>query len=121
MTAVVRDYDKAGRRNHKKDENHLNKHAMHLVRLFMMGIDILEREEIRTHRPPEDLALLKIIRDGDYMRDGIMTEEFYTIVSAYENRMEQAVQRTRLPADPDMAAVERFVEDINRRVVAEEI
>ena len=50
MNNVVRDYDKIGKRNRKKDDNHLNKHAMHLIRLFMMAIDILEKGEIRTHR-----------------------------------------------------------------------
>ena len=31
LNSVVRDYDRIGKRNHKKDDNHLNKHAMHLV------------------------------------------------------------------------------------------
>jgi len=48
MHNVVKDYDKIGKRNKKKDNNHLNKHAMHLIRLFMMGIDILEKGEIIT-------------------------------------------------------------------------
>lgn len=43
LHSVIKDYDKIGKRNHKKDDNQLNKHAMHLVRLFMMGIDILEK------------------------------------------------------------------------------
>lgn len=43
MNNIVKEYDKIGKRNRKKDDNHLNKHAMHLVRLFMMAIDILER------------------------------------------------------------------------------
>ena len=43
MANVVRDYEKIGKRNKKKDDLHLNKHAMHLVRLFMMALDILER------------------------------------------------------------------------------
>ena len=54
MRTVVRDYEKIGKRNKKKDDNHLNKHAMHLIRLFMMAIDILEKGEIITHRT-EDL------------------------------------------------------------------
>lgn len=43
MHSVVKDYDKIGKRNKKKDDNHLNKHAMHLIRLFMMAVDILEK------------------------------------------------------------------------------
>ena len=121
LNSVVRDYDRIGRRNHKKDDNHLNKHAMHLVRLFMMGIDILEKAEIRTHRPEADLQLLRSIRNGDYMRDGVLEPAFYEIVSDYENRFAEAVAVSSLPDHPDMEAVERFVESINRRVVAEDI
>lgn len=117
LNSVIRDYDKIGRRNHKKDDNHLNKHAMHLVRLFMMGTDILEREEIRTHRPDEDLKILLSIRNGDYMKDGILIPEFYEIVTDYENRLAEAVKKSKLPESPDMAVIEDFVESINRRVV----
>lgn len=47
MISVVRDYDKIGKRNKKKDDNHLNKHAMHLIRLFMMAVDILEKGKLK--------------------------------------------------------------------------
>ncbi len=40
--------------------NHLNKHAMHLIRLFMMAIDILEKEDIITYRKDEHELLMKI-------------------------------------------------------------
>ena len=119
MLNVIRDYDKIGPRNHKKDENHLNKHAMHLIRLYMMGIDILEKAELRTHRPESDLMLLKSIRNGDYMSDGILIDEFYEIVSDYQSRFEKAEKHSSLPDDPDMNEVEAFVESVNRRVVME--
>ena len=121
LNAVVRDYDRIGKRNHKKDDNHLNKHAMHLVRLFMMGIDILENAEIRTHRPEEDLVLLRSIRNGDYMKDSVLIPAFYEIVEDYERRFAEAEQGSRLPDDPDMKAIEQFVESVNRRVVLEDI
>ena len=76
LHAVIRDYDKIGKRNHKNDDNQLNKHAMHLVRLFMMGIDILAEGEIRTHRPETDLQLLRSIRNGDYMVGSVLTPAF---------------------------------------------
>ena len=117
LNAVVRDYDKIGKRNRKKDDNHLNKHAMHLVRLFMMGIDILEKGEIRTRRTGEDLALLRSIRDGNYMRDSALTAEFYDIVAEFEHRFREAERRSRLPDNPDPDKIEAFVERINRRVV----
>lgn len=67
MQNVVRDYDKIGKRNKKKDDNHLNKHAMHLIRLFMMAIDILEKGEIKTHRTQERQLLLRI-RQGRFSK-----------------------------------------------------
>ena len=121
LNLVVRDYDRVGKRNHKKDDNHLNKHAMHLVRLFMMGIDILEKGQIRTHRPEDDLALLRSIRNGDYMQEGVFIPAFYEIVADYEKRFARAEAESRLPDNPDMEAVGRFVERVNRRAVMEDI
>ena len=120
LNSVVRDYNKLGKRNHKKDERHLNKHSMHLIRLFMMGIDILKKEEIRTHRPAEDLKLLTAIRDGAYMKDGVMTREFYEVLEDYEKRFEEAEKNSRLPDGPDMAQIEVFVERVNRKALMEE-
>ena len=121
LLTVIRDYDKIGKRNHKKDDNHLNKHAMHLVRLFMMGIDILAEGEIRTHRPESDLRLLRSIRNGDYMEGSVLTPAFYEIVADYERRFHEAEVHSLLPDQPDVQAVGAFVESINRRVVTGEI
>lgn len=121
LHTVVRDYDKIGKRSHRKDDHHLNKHAMHLVRLFMMGIDILEKGEIRTHRPEEDRKLLMSIRNGEFMRDGMLIPAFYEIVSDYERHFREAERNSRLPDAPDMKEVGAFVEKINRRVVTGEL
>ena len=121
LHTVIRDYDKIGKRNHKKDDNHLNKHAMHLVRLFMMGIDILAEGEIRTHRSESDLRLLRSIRNGDYMEGSVLTPAFYEIVADYERRFHEAEVHSLLPDQPDVEAVGAFVESINRRVVTGEI
>lgn len=111
---IVRDYDKVGHRNHKKDDNHLNKHAMHLIRLFMMAIDILEKGEIHTHRT-DDLSLLKSIRRGDFMTEQhTFTPEFYELVADYEARMDHAAAATCLPDNPDMEKVAQLVEYVNR-------
>ena len=120
MRTVVRDYDKIGKRNKKKDDNHLNKHAMHLIRLFMMAIDILEKGEIITHRV-DDLALLIAIRRGEYMLpNGTFSPEFYEILEEYERKLDEASKKTKLPDNPDMRAVEFFVERINRYAVTGE-
>lgn len=121
MRTVVRDYDRIGKRNRKKDNNHLNKHAMHLIRLFMMVIDILEKGEIRTHRK-EDLPTLIAIRKGGYMLpDGTFSPEFYELLEEYERRLDEAAAKTVLPDNPDMEKVERFVERVNRYAVLGEL
>ena len=121
MRTVVRDYDKIGKRNKKKDDNHLNKHAMHLIRLFMMAIDILEKGEIRTHRK-DDLPLLLAIRNGKYMQeDGTFSSEFYEILDEYEHKLDEASKRTTLPDNPDLDKVEKYVERINRYAIADKL
>ena len=121
MRTVVRDYDKIGKRNKKKDDNHLNKHAMHLVRLFMMAVDILEKGEIRTRRT-DDLPLLLAIRNGEYMQeDGTFSPVFYETLEEYERKLDVAAERTALPDNPNMDRVECFVERINRYAITGEL
>lgn len=117
MNMVIREYDKIGKRNRKKDDNHLNKHAMHLIRLFMMAIDILDRGEIRTHRT-DDLDLLLKIRNGGFQKDDhTFTNEFYDILAHYETELERATHETFLPDNPDMEKVGAFVEYVNRKAI----
>lgn len=117
MNNVIRDYDKIGKRNRKKDDNHLNKHAMHLIRLFMMAIDILEKGEIKTNRKG-DAALLKSIRQGDFQKeDKTFSAEFYELLADYEKRLERATRISKLPDNPDMEKVGKFVEYINRKAI----
>lgn len=117
MRNVLRDYDKIGKRNKKKDENHLNKHAMHLIRLFMMAIDILEKHEIKTHRI-DDLDILLSIRRGDYMKkDGTFDKAFYEMLEEYERKLDEAAAKTTLPDNPDMDKIGRFVERINMKAI----
>ena len=121
MHNVVKDYDKIGKRNKKKDDNHLNKHAMHLLRLFMMAIDILEKEEIITYRS-EEHDLLNTIRRGDYQKeDSTFRDEFYDLLAEYEKRLHYAAENTSLPDEPDYDRVQEFVMSVNERVVRGEI
>lgn len=121
MNNIVKDYDKIGKRNKKKDDNHLNKHAMHLVRLFMMAIDILKNGEIHTYREEEHELLIRI-RRGDYQKeDGTFREEFYDIVNEYEKELEKAAAQTELPDEPDEKRVQEYVMSVNEKVVRDEI
>ena len=117
MNNVARDYSKIGKRNNKKDEFHLNKHCMHLIRLYMMCLDILEKEEINTYREKEH-DLLMNIRNGEFMSEtGTMKQEFWDLLNEYEKRFEYAKENTSLPANPDYKKVEEFVISVNERAV----
>lgn len=121
MSNVVRDYEKIGKRNKKKDDLHLNKHAMHLIRLFMMALDILEKSEINTYREKEH-ELLMDIRFGKYQKeDGTFQDRFYEMLSDFEKRLHDAAENTDLPEEPDMKKVQELVMTINEKVVQNEI
>ena len=121
MSNVVKDYEKIGKRNKKKDDLHLNKHAMHLVRLFMMALDILEKGEINTYRTKEHDFLMDI-RLGKYQKeDGTFHDSFYDILADFEKRLKYASENTDLPEEPDMKKVQELVMTINERVIRDEI
>ena len=51
MNSIVKSYSKVGKRNKNAIEHgKLSKHMMHLIRLYLMCLDILEYEEIITYR-----------------------------------------------------------------------
>jgi predicted nucleotidyltransferase len=117
MINVIGTYDKLTNRNKKKDALHLNKHAMHLIRLYLMGLDILEKEEICTYRENERDFLLEI-RNGKYMQeDGTYCNEFFDIVNELEKRLKYAKKNTSLPKTPNRKKIEEFVMSVNRRAI----
>lgn len=119
LTNIIGTYDKLNHRNHKKDDNHLNKHAMHLIRLYLMCLDILENGDIVTYRE-KDHDLLMNIRNGGYQQeDGTYRPEFFEMVSDFEKRLAYAKENTDLPEHPNMKRVEEFVMSVNRRSLDE--
>lgn len=118
MNNIVKDYSKIGKRNSKAIEhNKLGKHMMHLIRLYLMALDIFEKEEIITYRE-NDLAFLMDIRNGKYLTDERQpTKEFYEIVDDFEKRLLYAKENTSLPDVPDYKKINDFVASVNERVV----
>lgn len=116
---VIRDYENdLHGRNRKKDDLHLNKHAMHLVRLYLMAIDILEKEEIITYREA-DHDLLMDIRRGKYQHeDGTFDSSFFDMVNDLSKKMDYAKANTSLPRSPDMKKIEEFMMDVNRKSIS---
>lgn len=117
MMAIVKNYDKYGKRNknatiHEK----LAKHMMHLARVYLTGIDILEKGEINTYRTKEHDFLMKI-RSGEYLNENMEpTKEFCEIVDELENSFDKAKSRTSLPDNVDMKKVNDFIEEVNEMV-----
>lgn len=117
FSSIIKDYENLNARNKKKDAAHINKHAMHLVRLYLMCLDILEKEEIVTYREKDKNFLLDI-RNGVYMKkDGTFMPEFFQIINELETRLKYAKENTSLPPSPDMKKIEEIVMVVNEEVI----
>ena len=115
MNNIVKDYGKLGKRNKKKDDEHLNKHAMHLVRLYLTCFDLLEKGDIITYRE-NDIPMLMEIRNGKYQKeDGSYDPVFFEMIDEMERRLQYAAQNTVLPDKPDYKQIEEFVISVNER------
>ena len=112
--------DKLNNRNKKKDDLHLNKHAMHLVRLYLMCLDLLEKGDIITYRE-QDREFLLSIRNGKFQNeDHTYRSEFFDMISNFEKRLQYAKENTSLPDEPNTKAVEEFVMRVNEGVIKSE-
>lgn len=111
MNNVLQDYDKLNHRNSKKDELHLNKHAMHLIRLLIMGKEILEGKGIHTYREKE-IPLLMDIRNGSFNYN-----EIFEMVDKFDKEFKYAAENTILPDEPDYDSVQELLIQINKKVI----
>lgn len=120
MHSIAKEYAKVGARNRKAIERgKLGKHMMHLVRLYLMCFDILEKGEIITYREKEH-DLLMDIRNGKYLDDeDHPLPEFYDIVDDLESKLEYWKEHTELPANPDYDRINKFLAEANWIVVKE--
>lgn len=122
MKAIVSSYSKFGKRNEKAvQKDKLGKHMAHLIRLYMMCIDILEQEEIITYREYEH-DLLMSIRNGEYLDSNRQPRsEFYDLLNEYEKRFDYAKENTSLPDVPDYKKINEFKMYVNERIVRGDI
>lgn len=117
LGAITKTYGKINHKNNKKDDAHLNKHAMHLVRLYLMCFDILENGEIITYRE-KDQDLLMDIRNGKYQNeDHTYRSEFFELINDLSKRAEYDARNTSLPDTPDLDAIEEMVMEINTKTL----
>lgn len=111
MAITLKQYGKLNHRNKKKDEQHLLKHSMHLVRLYLMGIDILQGNGIKTYRE-DDRELLLDIRNGKYSY-----EQIYNIAEKLEEEFKDVLQTSKLPEKLDYDKINNLVAEINKQML----
>jgi len=118
MKSIIRSYEKNSKRNEKAESHDkLGKHMAHLLRLYMMCIDILEKEDIITFRKKEH-NLLMDIRNGKYLDNQKQpTSDFFDILNQYEKRFHYAKKNTSLPDTPNYKEINDFEMAINERIV----
>lgn len=78
------------------------KHAMHLLRLLRMGMEILETGKVHVYRPDREWLL--------GVRNGLLEyEELLALAAEYEARLVTLQATSTLPEAPDVEQVEALV------------
>jgi len=113
---AIRNYDTLNHRNSKKDDIHLNKHIMHIIRLMLMGTEILEGKGLSIYRE-NDLDLLTSLRNGDYVGENNDYSYIFDLIDQYEKRFKYAKKNTVLPMKPDYDKINELVIEINKECV----
>lgn len=110
VISTLNSYGKVRHRNNKKSEMKLNKHIMHLFRIYFMGIDILEKGEVITYRENEHEFLMGI-------RNGKIDFDIIELAYELENRLKYAAENTDLPEKPNMSKIEELLVYINEETL----
>lgn len=115
LNSIVESLNSLGKRAGRainKGELQIGKHAMHLVRLYYMCIDILTNREIITYRENERELLLEI-RNGHMQKpNGNFKPEFYTLLKELEDKMNTALINSKLPDKPNIKTLNNLKEEI---------
>lgn len=114
ILTIEKTYNKLNARNNKKDEAHLNKHIMHLVRLYYTCFDLLEGK-VKTFREERDFLLE--IRKGKFLPNNQLTEDFYPFLNELQAKMDKKRVDTILPDKPNYKELEQFILDVNSKVI----
>lgn len=118
MKSIVNSYNKFGKRNENAiAHGKLGKHMAHLLRLYMMCIDILEKEEVITFRDKEHDLLMRV-RNGEFLDSSSQpTSEFYDILNDYKKRFDYAKDNTSLPDLPNRKRIDELRLYINEGIM----
>lgn len=111
---TIRAYNKNSQRNKKALEHgKINKHAMHLLRLYKMATELLLTGTTCTYRQKEH-NLLMDVRCGKYsLPNGELSPQFFQLVKDEEQRFADAQASSVLPDLPDYQQIKKLQADIN--------
>lgn len=99
------------------DHKRTNKSIMHLIRLKTMLAEILETEEINTFRKDKDLLLN--IRNGLFLTNGKLNNDFYEYETQLNKRIEYAKLNTNLKPLPNFKMIDEIHQYINLHIINE--
>lgn len=120
LLTIEHTFNKLGQRNNKRTVEKLDKHMMHLIRLYHMCFEILTEQKVNTYRAKDRDFLLEV-RNGKYIKDGIITEECRAYLRELEEKLQQAKEVTTLPEKPNYKEIEKFVIDVNTKVITDTV
>jgi predicted nucleotidyltransferase len=116
---VIKDYDSLNHRNNKKDDIHLNKHVMHIIRLMRMGKEILEGKGVITNRAHEH-EFMMALRNGDYVINKDNNKDYseiFNMIDKAEKDLKFSIKHTELPLKPDENKINELVIEINKNIL----
>lgn len=113
LLQLIANAKKLNNRNKKKDDNHLNKHAMHLFRLYDMGYEVLTTGKLNVNRTRcDDYQFLLNLRAGKYSFDEI--DDF---CDERRKKFMYASQYSVLPEKLDISKINEFSFEIKKKII----
>lgn len=110
VNTTVKGHNKAKNRNRKASKEKLWKHAMHLVRLLTMGIEIASGEGVHVYRT-KDREMLLDIRKGKLTWD-----EFFAYADELFKKLDEIDASIHLPSTVDHEKISKVYTEILREV-----
>lgn len=119
---VVKAYSKNSTRNDKAiAHNKVNKHAMHLLRLYKMANELMQTGTVCTYRSA-DHNLLMAIRNGEYsLENGEMNKDFFELVKKEEERFNSLKDKSVLSDLPNYEKIKLLQREVNEMIIKEEL
>lgn len=87
------------------------KYAMHVLRLGIQGVEIMETGSLTLPMPESDRALLVSVRQGRLSKETVLD-----LIEQKEERLGIAVARSKLPDEPNWPRINSFLIDAYREV-----